>query len=159
MAMSRSCRRRIAWLAIVALLFNALAVLAPTKALQAVDDILGPLVICTQDGAQGLADDGGSPQHPNSTHCPSCTLAKHVILLIAMPAAEFAVPSRSEQELNPTPAARVAGHLRPGCIRSPRSTFSLNYLALLVQVSAVPADAPQAFLVERQSCFESSLSA
>jgi hypothetical protein len=118
MAMAHNCRRRIAWVAIVALLCNALAVFAPTKAGQVVDDILGPLIICTQDGAQGLADDGGSPQHPNSTHCPSCTLVKHVTLLIAMPAAEFAVSSRSGRELNPDPTAPIAGHLRPGCIRS-----------------------------------------
>jgi hypothetical protein len=98
--MRRRYRYAVAWLAVVALLGNTLAAFAPAKAAEVVDDILGPLIVCTSQGAQPLSHDGTSPSpgDQSAAHCPSCTLVKNVSL-----AAEFCV----QKFPSPPQAARI----------------------------------------------------
>jgi hypothetical protein len=121
MALFSRHRRLVAWLAIVALLCNALAVFAPAKAAHVVvDDLLGPMVICASDGAAALVADDGTqaPAHSRSSHCPDCTLVKHVVLAFAAPISEFPAPPRGVRKLGYSPPASVASHLSRGGIRS-----------------------------------------
>jgi hypothetical protein len=106
------------WLAAVALLSNmlAMAFLAPSTAVALVDDALGPVIICTADGAKTAPGEGGG--HSSSQHCPACTLLApfaHAVA-IAVTAANFPPPlsARPALQLPPSPAV----HLSLGGIRS-----------------------------------------
>lgn len=99
---ARMVRRRFkaafACLAIIALLGNWVGPLAQARASQVVDDILGPLVICTAHGAQPLERDR-DPSPPGQTqsgfHCPSCVLSKCAAVAIAIGLQTFPELSRS----------------------------------------------------------------
>jgi hypothetical protein len=87
----RRCKVLIAWVAILALLGNFLggfssATLAQGSASDYPVDLLGPLVICSEHGAQTAPpDDGTAPEGPGK-HCPMC-LAAAVFAFIALLAA------------------------------------------------------------------------
>jgi hypothetical protein len=104
------------WIAIIALLCNAFATaaLARSPAASLVDDVLGPLVICTADGAKEAPGHGSPGRHVPSDHCPACITVKPLALaiVIAPTALDF-------------PLARVAKpvHLQP---RSPAVHVSLG---------------------------------
>src|SRR6185503_15461500 len=73
----RRHRRGAAWLAIIALLSNVLLGslgVAFAKASSPADELLGPLVICTANGAAVAPHDGGTQPGTPGDHCPSCTL-------------------------------------------------------------------------------------
>jgi hypothetical protein len=93
----RRYRGAVAWVAAAALLGNVLALLAPAKATQVVDDILGLMIICTADGAK-LVDHGGgsSPARhdQNGWHCPSCVLLKTAALAAEITVERFPRPHR-----------------------------------------------------------------
>lgn len=84
-----------------------------------VDDVLGPLTICTSDGAV-TADTSGEQSHSKSGvhHCQSCTLIGVTALLLAavmLALAPLVVPLG---QLRPAPSRIVAIVLGPGGIRS-----------------------------------------
>ena len=87
------------WIAIIALLSNLLTAvsLALPTAASLVDDILGPLTICTADGAKEAPGHGGPGRPVASDHCPTCITAKHFALVIII------IPTR----LNLAPARRA----------------------------------------------------
>jgi hypothetical protein len=94
--MRRRFRAAVAWLAVVALLGNVLGAFAPAKAAQVVDDILGPMIICTADGAQPLHHDGPPAGHDQSGfHCSSCVLIKSPALAAEIAIQTFPRPPRS----------------------------------------------------------------
>lgn len=115
MGLLRRHRRVPGWLAIFALLSNvlAMALLAPAAAAPLVDDILGPLVICTADGAKtSLPHDGGSGGQTPSNHCPAClTVAPYalavaiVLTAIVFPQPHAAKPTRLQSR---SPAVQLA---------------------------------------------------
>jgi len=82
----RRHKRVLSWIAIIALLSNVLAAasLVPSMAASPVDDVLGPLVICTADGAKTAPGNGGSGKHTASDHCPDCVTVKPFVLAIAL---------------------------------------------------------------------------
>jgi len=74
------------WIAILALLSNVLAApsLVPSMAASLVDDVLGPLVICTADGAQATPGHGGSGGHTPANHCPACVTVAQFVLAVTI---------------------------------------------------------------------------
>jgi hypothetical protein len=108
--------RVVAWLAIIALLSNAAAFAIFSTRTAAVDHGLGPLVICTADGAMTVPDDG--PQNRQADHCPACRLVTPFIL--AMPAMEFAIAVSGLAGARPelTPAGQPVPRFRPSANRS-----------------------------------------
>lgn len=92
----RRYRKRMAWLALVALLGNVLAALVcplPFKA-QASDypaDLLGPLIICSQTGADRVEHDK-APDHPNKP-CQLCIVAAGVHHALAPTAPSLDLPA------------------------------------------------------------------
>jgi hypothetical protein len=120
----RSCAT--SWLGIVAVLSNLLAsvlCLAPAKAVVPVDDILGPLVICTEHGPQAVPDgavpgSGGEGQRDGkSSHCTACTLLAGLALAVALVFAVIAFPVRVFYPFK-SAARTLADHLSLGGIRS-----------------------------------------
>jgi hypothetical protein len=80
----RHHRRGTAWLAIIALLSNVLTGalgVAFAKASSPADRLLGPLVICTANGAAVAPHDGGTQPGTPGDHCPSCTLIGSLALI------------------------------------------------------------------------------
>ena len=112
--MFRRHKRAWAWLAIIALLSNALATLspAPLPGASLVDDVLGPLVICTADGAKENPDHGGSGRHAPSDHCPACVPVKPLVLAVAVILTGFdfppSPPSRPARLQSRSPAIHVS---------------------------------------------------
>jgi Protein of unknown function (DUF2946) len=112
------------WLAVVALLGNALAMALPPRpavAATAIDELLGAVVICTADGAKALAGGGGSApvQQPSSDHCLACvTVAQAALAMIFTALLFLLLPAAT-----PVPAWRRPSlyRLRPGgtCARAP----------------------------------------
>ena len=102
MAGVRRHKRVLGWIAIIALLTNVLAAgsLLPSMAASPVDDVLGPLVICTADGAKVAPGSGGSGRHAPSDHCPACVTVKPFVLAVALVLTAIAFPL--------SPAARPA---------------------------------------------------
>jgi len=92
----RRHKRILGWIAIVALLSNVLASpsLAPATTASLVDDVLGPLVICTADGAQAAPGHGGSGGHAPANHCPACVTVAQFVLAVAiiLTAIAFSLP-------------------------------------------------------------------
>lgn len=114
----RRHKRAWAWLAIIALLSNMLVALAPSKAASLVDEILGPLVICTADGAKTAQGDGGSGRHAPPDHCPTCTLLAQFVLAVAVILTAVAFPVLAAAIPTPTGSGPLALHLSLGGIRS-----------------------------------------
>jgi Protein of unknown function (DUF2946) len=80
----KQVRRRkvpLAWIAIVALLGHAVLSVA-SKPLARADGILGPLVICTADGAKVVPGDGNPDAPGPCNHCPACVPLAHFALAV-----------------------------------------------------------------------------
>jgi hypothetical protein len=75
----RRLKFALAWLAIAALLSHAALLAAPKPAARA-DGVLGPLVICTADGAKVVPDHGGPDGPAPCNHCPACLIATQYAL-------------------------------------------------------------------------------
>jgi hypothetical protein len=125
---SRRERPRVmGWLGIVAVLGNLLAsvlCMAPVKAVAPVDDLIGPLVLCTEHGMQVVPGNdapggsGGEGQGDGkSSHCTACTLLAGLALLVAFVFAAIAFPARVVIPFK-SAARTLADHLSLGGIRS-----------------------------------------
>src|SRR5262245_13257424 len=121
--------RVMGWLGIVAVLSNLLTsvlCMAPARALAPVDDLIGPLVLCTEHGPQTVpgndpAGRGGDQRDGQgdgkSSHCTACTLLAGLALLVAFVFTGIAFPAQVVRPV--TSAARtLADHLSLGGIRS-----------------------------------------
>ena len=122
----RERSRAMSWLGVVAVLGNLLAsvlCMAPAKALAPVDDLIGPLVLCTEHGAQTVpgSDVPGSREGDQgdgkSSHCTACTLLAGLALLVAFIFAAIAFPARILLPVKSS-ARTLADHLSLGGIRS-----------------------------------------
>jgi DUF2946 family protein len=120
--------RVMGWLGIVAVLSNLLAsvlCMAPAKALTPVDDLIGPLVLCTEHGPQAVPGSDPSASRDQrdgqgdgkSSHCTACTLLAGLALLVAFVFAAIAFPVRAVQPFK-SAARTLADHLSLGGIRS-----------------------------------------
>ena len=115
------------WLGIVAILSNLLAsvlCMAPAKAVAPVDDLIGPLVLCTEHGPQAVPGNdapggtgGGDQGDGKSSHCTACTLLAGLALLTAFVFAAIAFPARVFLPFKSS-ARTLADHLSLGGIRS-----------------------------------------
>jgi DUF2946 family protein len=124
---SRRERPRVmGWLGIVAVLSNLLTGLlcmTPVKAVVPVDDLVGPLVLCTEHGPQAVPGSdmpggtGGVPPDGKSSHCTACTLLAGMALLVALVLAAIAFPVRVVLPFK-SAARTLADHLSLGGIRS-----------------------------------------
>lgn len=91
----------------------------PSKAAGLVDDLIGPLVICTSDGATTLPHgSGGSGPDKKSDHCTSCTLLAGFALLVALAFAAIVFPPASIRFQLRTGVRTLADHLGLGGIHS-----------------------------------------
>ena len=116
----RRHKRVLGWIAIVALVSNVLAagLLAPSIAASPVDDLLGPLVICTADGAKMVPGNGGSRRHNPSDHCPDCVTVKPFAFAAALADTAIAFPLQPAARLVRLPSRSPAVHVSLGGIRS-----------------------------------------
>lgn len=109
-------------LGIIAILSNVLAGALchmPSKAAGLVDDILGPLVICTSDGASTVPHGGSGPEpDKKSDHCATCTLLGGFALAVALVFAAIAFPPWSVAYRIRIGVRTLADHLSLGGIRS-----------------------------------------
>jgi hypothetical protein len=113
------------WLGIVAVLGNLLTsvlCMAPAGAVAPVDDLIGPLVLCTEHGPQTVPDTGapgggGDQGDGKSSHCTACTLLAGLALLAAFAYAAIAFPARVVLPVKSS-ARTLADHLALGGIRS-----------------------------------------
>jgi hypothetical protein len=102
------------------MLGNVLLVFAPAKAAPSVDDILGPLIICTSHGVQVIANEGDIPQpaDPSGSHCPACTIVKSYALALVPPLLEFEWPAESVLHIAWSPTRGAVSQLKLGGIGS-----------------------------------------
>jgi hypothetical protein len=110
----------LSWFAAIALLGNALAMafLVPVTAAALVDDILGPVVLCTADGAKTVPGGGsGSGGHAPSNHCPACVTTAQFVLAVILVLSAVAFPLLSTQGPLLRQARALALHLGRGGIR------------------------------------------
>ncbi len=118
---SRRERPRVmVWLGMVAVLCNILASvlhMAPAKAIGSVDDILGPLVLCTEHGPQAVPGGSGGEQRDGSGHCAACVLLAGTAILVALLFVAVAFPVRIVLPFKSS-ARTLADHLSLGGIRS-----------------------------------------
>jgi Protein of unknown function (DUF2946) len=116
----RRHKRVLGWLAIIALLSNVLTagLLAPSMAAAPVDDVLGPLVICTADGAKMVPGNGGSGRHAPSDHCPDCVTVKPFAFAVAVVETAIAFPPQSVARPARVESRSPAVHVSLGGIRS-----------------------------------------
>lgn len=113
----RRHKRGWTWLAIVVLLGHAVALAAATPGPRG-DDVLGPLVICTADGAK-VAQGDGSPGEPSPPgHCPACMPSAQFALAVAIDPGALAFPTPPAPRPIPTGANTRAVHLVLGGIHS-----------------------------------------
>lgn len=117
----RGHRRGLGWVGIIAILSNVLAGAlchAPAKATGLIDDILGPLAICTSEGAN-IVPHGGSPDPGRKLdHCTACTLLAGFALIVALVFAAIAFPLFTIPDRTRVGLRRLADHLSLGGIRS-----------------------------------------
>ena len=109
-----------AWIAIIALLGSMITgVVAPTKSVQMVDELLGSVVICTSHGAQSLSQGGddSAPQSPMN-HCPLCTLLAAFTLVGAVLILAFTLELPRVRKLVGASPRTLADHLCLGGIHS-----------------------------------------
>jgi hypothetical protein len=117
----RRHKRSLAWLAIVALVSNVLVggyCRAPAKAAQLMDELLGPLIICTASGTVTPHDSGGSNPDSSADHCKACRLIAGFALLATTIVAGLALPAPFALRPMPVRAHRPARHLNLGGIGS-----------------------------------------
>jgi hypothetical protein len=102
------------------MLGNVLLAAAPAKAAPPVDDILGPVIICTSHGVQELADEGDVPKpgSPGGSHCPACTIVKSFAFALVPPLLEFEWPAESVLHIGWSPTLDAVSLLRLGGIGS-----------------------------------------
>ena len=96
--------------------------MAPARAVAAVDDILGPLVLCTEHGPQAVPgnDVSGSGQNKRdgkSGHCSACALLAGLALAFVLLVAPIAFPEPIFRPF-PSRARTLADHLGLGGVRS-----------------------------------------
>jgi hypothetical protein len=124
MRAARNGRRWLSWLGVIAVLSNVLAgaLCHMTGQAQAaagpVDDVLGPLAICTAHGEQAPAPNGSQDPGGKSTHCATCTLLAGFALIVAFAFAAVAFPSTCIFFQLRLGARTLADHLSLGGIRS-----------------------------------------
>jgi hypothetical protein len=118
--------RVMGWLGVVAVLGNLLAsvlCVVPVKSVAPVDDLIGPLVLCTEHGPQTVpgtdatGGSGGNQGDARSSHCTACTLLAGLTLLVAFVFAAVAFPARIVLPFKSS-ARTLADHLALGGIRS-----------------------------------------
>ena len=118
----RRHKHGLGWLAIVALVGNVLAGAfchTPAKALALADELLGPLVICTSEGAKTVPHGGDAPKpHPQSNHCAVCTVLAGLATAIALAFATVAFELRTLSRPAQAGLRTLADHLSLGGIRS-----------------------------------------
>jgi hypothetical protein len=108
-------------LGVIAILSNVLAgaLCHMPKAAGLVDDILGPLVICTADGASAVPHGGSGPEpDKRADQCATCTLLAGFALLVTLVFAAVAFPAWSVAYRLRTGVRTLADHLSLGGIRS-----------------------------------------
>lgn len=114
----RRNKRVLGWLAAIALVSNvlAMALLArSTAAFTILDDILGPITLCTADGANTLPGGGSGPaEHSPSEHCPACVTVAQFALAVAIILAVIAFPPLPAVRLVPVWAGPPVLRLRLG---------------------------------------------
>lgn len=122
----RNSARVKGWLGIVAVLSNVLAsvlCIAPAKAVVAIDDVLGPVVVCTEHGPQLLQESdpavgsGQDQRDGKSRHCTACMLLSGLALVVALLFATIAFPAAVFRPFH-SGARTLADHLSLGGIRS-----------------------------------------
>ena len=122
---ARRHKRILGWIAIIALLSNVLASpsLVPSMAASLVDDVLGPLVICTADGAQAAPGHGGSGGHAPANHCPACVTVAQFVLAVAIILTAIAFLASAGGQADATAVALARRAPEPRWRPQPRSTF------------------------------------
>lgn len=114
----RRNRRLLSWLAVIALLGNALAIALlprPAVAVTAIDELLGTVVVCTADGAKTLHGGGSGPGgNSPADHCPACVTV--VQLALAVVPADPSFPMVPVSETTPAWEQPSLYRLRPGGI-------------------------------------------
>ena len=113
---------RVGVVAVVSNLLASVLCMAPANAVVPVDEILGPLVICTEHGSQtvpnGAVPLGSEGQRDGkSTHCTVCTLLAGLALAVTLVFAAVAFPVRVFYAFK-SAARTLADHLSLGGIRS-----------------------------------------
>lgn len=92
----RRQKRLLGWLAAVALLGNVLAaalIVRTAAALTSLEDILGPITLCTADGARTApAGIPGPAEKAPADHCLACVTVAQLALALAAIAVAFAFP-------------------------------------------------------------------
>jgi hypothetical protein len=92
----RRQKRLLGWLAAMALMSNVLAIASivrPTAAVTVLDDILGPVALCTPDGARSLPGGPQPHEHAPADHCPACATLAKFALAAAVILAAFILPA------------------------------------------------------------------
>jgi hypothetical protein len=125
MVSRRERQRVMGWLGIVAVLGNVLVgalSMAPAEAVAAADDILGPLILCTEHGLQtvpgnDVSGSGEDKRDSKSGHCSACALLAGLALAFALLIAPIAFPERTFRRFR-LQARTLADHLSLGGIRS-----------------------------------------
>lgn len=85
----------------------------------AIDDVLGPVVICTSHGLQPLVDDQSPGQAPSALeHCPACALVTVLDLIIALVVTLATLGFGKLPVPIPSSLIRLPDHLRCGSVRS-----------------------------------------
>jgi hypothetical protein len=82
------------------------------------DSALGPLVICTADGAKAPPGDGTPDGLPAAGHCLACLLSVQPALAAALTAFAIAFPTTHTPRPQATGTSAVAIHLVAGGIHS-----------------------------------------
>jgi hypothetical protein len=114
----RRLGRALAWLAILALLGHEALLAAPRPAARA-DGVLGPLVICTTDGAKAVPADDGTGGAAPCDHCPACVpLAPIALAAIGGDPVAISFPLPVVQRPPRNGASPLAVHLIHGAIHS-----------------------------------------
>jgi hypothetical protein len=91
----RQHKRQLSWLAAVAVVGNVLAmalVIRPAAAFTVLDDILGPIALCTADGAKTMPGGSGPLDHAPGDHCPVCATLAQLALAVSIAVAAFLFP-------------------------------------------------------------------
>jgi Protein of unknown function (DUF2946) len=129
MRAARNSRRWLRWLGVIAVLSNVLAGAVCHMSGQAqaaagpIDDVLGPLAICTAHGEQAPAPNGNHDPGGKFAHCAACTLLAVFGLIVALVVAAVAFPSTFIFYQLRLGARTLADHLSLGGIRSRASPF------------------------------------
>jgi len=114
----RRLRFGLAWLAVVALLSHAVVLAASESAARA-DGVLGPLVICTADGAKVVPGDDRPDEPGPCTHCPACVpLAHFPLAIVGGDPVAIAFPTPAASRPFQSGANPLAVHLIHGAIHS-----------------------------------------